>query len=270
MNIPSTPSDVYKYIENNIFNEYKEDVIKNLQQGQKVVDVGGGEGETSVLIAKRIGDKGMVVNIEGTLEQAKLAEQNAEIYGVSHIMKVYYQHVSKTHPIYYPTDYFDVAYANRVLCISKEYKDVLAEMYRVVKLGGEIVASCPDISTFSSSVLTLEEEYLMKKKLKDLWKDSYLFTKNFLKDFQEIGLKEKDMKFYTVIDRDFLGGTLLESMKEGDTSKYLPYNRLDNIISSQENNFYYSSISIFSISGLKSELISSNNNDIETDYQNDL
>jgi ubiquinone/menaquinone biosynthesis C-methylase UbiE len=252
MKIPSTPGVVFDYMEENLFYEYKQDLLKTLKEGYKVIDIGGGKGNSDVLIAQKVGDTGQVINIEGDKIQVELSIENAEKNGVSHIMSSYYQYVSEDDPLQFEDDYFDIAYANRVLCIAGEYKEVLSEMVRVVKPGGQIIASCPDISTFSSSLLNLEKEYVLKTQVRNLWGNSYPFTKNFLADFQEFGLKEDDVKFYHYVDRDFLGKTMIEVFQEfsGLLKEYLNLD-VNDMLESQENGTYYSLVSLYTISGTK-------------------
>jgi ubiquinone/menaquinone biosynthesis C-methylase UbiE len=236
-------------MEDNMFLEYKEDIIDMISHNQKILDVGGGKGISTVLMAKKVGHQGKVVLIEGTKRQAELAKENAILNKVDSVIKIYNHHVSKFTPIKYQKVFFDVSYANRVLCISKNYKDVLSEMFRVTRVNGKLVASCPDISSFSSSVASLEEEYMLKTKLRSFWGDTYSFTKNFKADFKELGLVKENTKFYKVVDEDFIGGTLIKLMKDSFTSlqEYLPHRDLDDIYYYEINGTYYSTLNMFSI-----------------------
>ena len=264
----STPMDLYQHWENIIFSDYKNFIDEKIaKQNKKIVDIGGGFGDNDIRLAKLIGKHGKIINIEGDIQQAKLSKQNANKHGVLERMKTIHQYVSIEYPINYPDNYFDISYANRVLCITKEYKFVFSEMFRITKYGGSITTSCPDISSISVSSLNLLEESVFKLMIQNyFWKGTYQFIENPVQHFVEIGLSKVDITYHNIVDKNFQNGLILkyiESLKDLTISEFsFTFSllqdfislRLDQIINDYKSEYYYTYIGYFTISGTKYEV----------------
>jgi ubiquinone/menaquinone biosynthesis C-methylase UbiE len=273
MELPTHPFNIYQYLEDNTFVKYKTDVMDatmRLESGYKVLDVGGGYGSSDILIAKRVGKYGKVVNIDGTEIMCQMADKHAMEHGVGGIIEARHRFVSKESPIPYPDNYFDISYANRILCVSltKEYKFVLSEMYRVTKHGGKVIASCPDPSSISTSITSLEEEFLIAQSIRKLWGDRYPFAQNPLSEFQQVGLSELEFDSHAVVDRDLLGGSAIEMLDQilDIFPQYFTTDKYNRVIEAVQDNTYYASVNIFVASGVKEEIY----NGRYLDYINDI
>jgi arsenite methyltransferase len=108
--------------------------VADLREGEVVLDLGSGGGIDVILSAKRVGPTGVAYGLDMTDEMLALAQQNARVAGVSnaHFLKGVIEQI----PL--PASSVDVVISNCVINLSNDKPAVLAELGRVLRLGGRL------------------------------------------------------------------------------------------------------------------------------------
>jgi ubiquinone/menaquinone biosynthesis C-methylase UbiE len=108
--------------------------IAPLPAGATVLDVGCGAGTDLLLTALRIGPKGAAIGIDMTEAMRAIAADGARICGLTHV------DVREGDAAALPVDdrSVDVVISNGVLNLVPEKERAIAEMARVLKLGGRL------------------------------------------------------------------------------------------------------------------------------------
>jgi arsenite methyltransferase len=108
--------------------------VADLREGETVLDLGSGGGIDVILSARRVGPTGFAFGLDMTDEMLALAQENAREAGVSnvHFLKGTIERI----PL--PAAAVDVVISNCVINLSTDKPAVLAEMARVLKLGGRL------------------------------------------------------------------------------------------------------------------------------------
>jgi arsenite methyltransferase len=115
-------------------------------EGRTVLDLGCGTGRDVYLLSRLVGESGRVIGIDMTPEQLQIAEQHrewhAQRYGYAHsnvsFTEGYIEHLDACG---IEDDSIDVVVSNCVLNLSPEKERVFAEIFRVLKPGGELYFS---------------------------------------------------------------------------------------------------------------------------------
>jgi arsenite methyltransferase len=108
--------------------------VAELREGEIVLDLGSGGGIDVILSAKRVGPTGVAYGLDMTEEMLALAQRNAQEVGVTNVH--FLKGVIEEIPL--PADSIDVVISNCVINLSVDKPAVLAEMARVLKLGGRL------------------------------------------------------------------------------------------------------------------------------------
>jgi SAM-dependent methyltransferase len=108
--------------------------VADLQEGERVLDLGSGGGIDVLLSARRVGPTGRVYGLDMTEEMLALAIRNAEQAGARNVefLQGYIEDV----PL--PAGTIDVVISNCVINLSTDKQRVFAEMARVLRDGGRI------------------------------------------------------------------------------------------------------------------------------------
>jgi arsenite methyltransferase len=108
--------------------------VAELREGETVLDLGSGGGIDVILSAKRVGPAGVAYGLDMTDEMLALAQRNAREAGIAnaHFLKGVIEQI----PL--PAESVDVVISNCVINLSVDKPAVLAEIGRVLKLGGRI------------------------------------------------------------------------------------------------------------------------------------
>jgi len=113
-------------------------------EGMTVLDLGCGTGRDCYLLSKLVGPKGRVLGVDMTPEQLEVAVRHqawhAERFGYDNV-EFLHGHIENLHTVGIADNSIDVVVSNCVINLSPEKPKVLAEIFRVLKPGGELYFS---------------------------------------------------------------------------------------------------------------------------------
>ena len=112
-----------------------------LSPGAKVLELGCGNGVVLPRLAKAVGVEGRVVGVDHSLDLMAQARDKVRAEGLGDCVDL---QVGDAYALPFADGYFDAAHCERVLMHLERPNAVLAELARVVKPGGVIVAAEPD------------------------------------------------------------------------------------------------------------------------------
>ena len=139
-----------------ILNEIEEEILQKfygcgspippLLEGCRVLDLGCGTGRDVYLASKLVGPQGLVVGVDMTEEQLAVARKHLDTqmkrFGFEKPNVAFKQgYIEDLKEIGLEDDFFDVVISNCVLNLSPEKEAVFAEIFRVLKPGGELYFS---------------------------------------------------------------------------------------------------------------------------------
>jgi arsenite methyltransferase len=108
--------------------------VADLQEGERVLDLGSGGGIDVLLSARRVGPSGFAYGVDMTDEMLTLARANAARAGATNVE--FRRGEIEALPL--PDATVDVVISNCVINLSTDKPAVLAEMFRVLVPGGRI------------------------------------------------------------------------------------------------------------------------------------
>lgn len=112
--------------------------------GKTVLDLGCGTGRDCYLLSNLVGPTGRVIGVDMTPEQLEVAvrhrEWHAERFGFANV-EFLHGHIENLHSVGIADNSIDVVVSNCVINLSPEKPRVLAEIFRVLKAGGELYFS---------------------------------------------------------------------------------------------------------------------------------
>jgi len=108
--------------------------VADLHEGERVLDLGSGGGIDVLLSARRVGPSGFAYGVDMTDDMLTLARANAARAGTSNVE--FRKGEIEALPL--PDASVDVVISNCVINLSTDKPAVLAEMFRVLVLGGRI------------------------------------------------------------------------------------------------------------------------------------
>ncbi len=115
-------------------------------EGMTVLDLGCGTGRDVFLLSRLVGEQGRVIGVDMTPEQLEVAERHrqwhAERYGHAQSNVSFVEgHIEQLDACGIADASFDVVVSNCVLNLSPQKERVFAEIFRVLKPGGELYFS---------------------------------------------------------------------------------------------------------------------------------
>lgn len=112
--------------------------------GMTVLDLGCGTGRDCYLLSRLVGPQGRVIGVDMTPEQLEVAvrhrDWHAERFGYANV-EFLHGHIENLHTVGIADNSIDVVVSNCVINLSPEKPRVLAEIFRVLKPGGELYFS---------------------------------------------------------------------------------------------------------------------------------
>jgi len=113
-------------------------------EGKTVLDLGCGSGRDCYLLSQLVGANGRVLGVDMTTEQLEVAirhqEWHAQQLGFSNVTFLQ-GYIEDLHSVGIADNSIDVVVSNCVINLSPQKTDVLAEIFRVLKPGGELYFS---------------------------------------------------------------------------------------------------------------------------------
>jgi len=115
-----------------------ETLLKELkpQKGMKVLDIGSGNGETVLAIARKVGQTGKVVGVDFSPEGIALARERAKEQRLENIAEF---HQANALELPFPSNSFDAVISECVVCLIQDKQKTLNEKVRVLKPGGRVI-----------------------------------------------------------------------------------------------------------------------------------
>jgi SAM-dependent methyltransferase len=108
--------------------------LRDLQPGERVLDIGCGAGFDTILAAKQVGPDGRVIGVDMTPEMLTKARRNTDQLGLHHVE--IREGLAEQLPV--DDDWADVVIANGVINLCADKATVFAEIHRVLRPGGTL------------------------------------------------------------------------------------------------------------------------------------
>jgi len=105
-------------------------------EGKRILDVGCGNGNTVLKIAKQVGTNGKAVGIDFSAEGIAKAKKKAIELELDNVTEF---RVADAEKLPFEDNYFDAVISECVVCLAPNKQTVLTEKTRVLKPGGKIV-----------------------------------------------------------------------------------------------------------------------------------
>lgn len=111
--------------------------LGDIRPGERVVDCGSGAGADALIAARFVAPTGGVIGVDMTPEMLAAARANADEAGISNVE--FREGLLEALPV--ETGWADVVISNGVLNLVPDKAAALAEMYRVLRPGGRLLAA---------------------------------------------------------------------------------------------------------------------------------
>jgi ubiquinone/menaquinone biosynthesis C-methylase UbiE len=187
------------------FEDYKKESFRILHvaQGSKVLDVGCGLGIDAISMGRMVGRSGRVVGLD--VSRAIIAEARRRLEGLSLPVEFV---LGDARRLEFRDETFDCTRVDRSLQHISDPAQALAEMFRVTRSGGRMMAFEPDWGTFavssSNRQLTRKVLSLFCDNFRSGWIGRYLYSL-----FRKCGIEEISVDPKVLMITDFrLGDTV--------------------------------------------------------------
>lgn len=237
------------------YQDYKQKTFNLLQpfEGASILEVGCGIGEDAIALAKLVGTKGKIIAVDRSRSMIEQA-----IASVSSLNLSIEFCCADARQLPFQNNSFDGARVDRTLQHIAEAKTVIAEMARVVRLGGIIVAMEPDWETF----MVNSDNRKITRQLLNFWCDSFpsgWIGRNLPKYFHQAGLTDIQVNPQTFVTTDFtlaeqIFDLVLTTGKAKEAAIISPQeadNWLDELHSLEQKGEFFASFTALIVSGKK-------------------
>lgn len=233
----------------------KKDMLERLcvRQGDRVLDVGCGQGDDVLAIADKVGTSGLVVGLDHNKAMIDEANTKKEWQG-EHIKMEF----GDIHKIPYEDGFFDSCRADRVLQHVNDQEQVLREMVRVIKPGGHLVVSDPDWDTRIIDVPCID---LVRKILPILSKSvrNHCSGRQHYGQLKRLLLDDVSISSWTTVITDSQLALKILGIDSGFKTmikaNLLEVEEVENlkleILRQQENGQFFAAVTSFTVSGTK-------------------
>ena len=121
-------------------------VLPDLLDGMSILDLGCGSGRDCYLLSRLVGERGRVVGVDMTDEQLAVAKENidfhTEKYGYKQSNVSFYKgNIERLDELDLEDESFDIVVSNCVINLAQDKAQVLKDVWRLLKPGGEMYFS---------------------------------------------------------------------------------------------------------------------------------
>jgi ubiquinone/menaquinone biosynthesis C-methylase UbiE len=169
------------------------DRLLDLRPGASVLDVGCGLGDDARRLAEVVGAGGRVVGVDASAALIERARQPA-----SRVEWI----VADAHRLPFPDDTFDAVRTERTLQHVAKPVDVIAEVVRVTRPGGVVVACEPDWSTVAVGCMPAQVADALRAAGESVIRHPRI-ARGLSVIFVDAGLDDVQVAAETVVTRDF-------------------------------------------------------------------
>lgn len=108
--------------------------LRQLESGERVVDVGSGGGFDSFIAARQVGESGAVIGVDMTPEMLEKSRSTAAEMGLGHVE--FREGLAETLPV--DSGWADTVISNGVINLCPDKRAVFVEIWRVLQPGGHL------------------------------------------------------------------------------------------------------------------------------------
>jgi ubiquinone/menaquinone biosynthesis C-methylase UbiE len=227
-----------------------------IQPGHKVIDVGCGPGSDTIPLAQWVGRSGQVIGVDYDSDMIAEAEKRALKAGVN----AWVIH-KKADAISLPfeSDYFDACHSERLLQHLHDPVKALAEMVRVTKSDGWIVAFDSDWGSLSIDTGEIETERRYVRFFTEQMANNGYSGRQLYRQFKQQGLVDVFAQMYGIPFTDYAFARYIMTMdrfeREAMASGVITDQDLDRLHTCWEQadaeGDFFASVSMILVSGRK-------------------
>lgn len=237
------------------YHRYKHKTFEqmHLVSGASVLEVGCGMGEDAIALAKQVGSTGKVTAVDRSqmmLHQAIASTENLSL-PIEFIL-------ADAQQLPFADQIFDAARVDRTLQHIEHPQSAIAEMVRVVRPGGWVVAIEPDWGTF----VVDSDQRPLTRQLLNLWCDNFpcgWIGRHLFRYFRQAGLTDLQVNPETIVFTEFeladqilaLTQTAHKAIETNIASQPEIQNWLSEIQQFNQSKQFFCSFTVFIVSGKK-------------------
>jgi len=225
--------------------------LMDIQPNSKIIDIGCGPATDTIAFATMIEDSGEVVGVDYDSQMVEIANEKVKEQGLENRLKSIQLDLTEPNRLPFPDNYFDISHADRVLFHNQHPEYILQEMIRVTKIGGKVIIKGEDVSSWSWSPFSLEQDYFVKKQMAQTM-DSWDVSKQSLKLFKHNKLTDISLDIVPVVNTKFYGEqTMMKHFLRFGINQQEAQPLIELAIQYDKENAYYDCMNVIIVSGIK-------------------